>query len=155
MREYLPAAIVLIFIFISSVFNHDVYALTVDEVSEYLMCQCGCNMTVKNCNHAGCPSAIPMRGEIKRLIDEGRGKDEIIAIFVSRYGETVRSVPTKSGFNLTAWTLPFVSIIGGGIIILFLLRAWVKKGKKEEKISIPEDESEYDRRIEEELKKID
>ncbi len=136
-------------------FNSAVYALTVDEVSEYLMCQCGCNLTVKNCNHSGCPSAMPMRAEIKRLIELGKGRDEIIAIFVSRYGEIVRAVPTKSGFNITAWALPFLSIIGGGIIISILLKAWVAGGKDKEKAPISEDESEYDRRIEEDLKKID
>ncbi len=155
MRYCWKYAIALALMLLVYSFNPAVYALTVEEVSEYLMCQCGCNLTVKNCNHTGCPSATPMRAEIKRLIELGKGRDEIIAVFVSRYGETVRAVPTKSGFNITAWALPFLSIIGGGIIISILLKAWVAGGKDKEKAHISQDESEYDRQIEEDLKKID
>ena len=41
-------------------------ATTVDDVSQGLTCQCGCGLTVANCNMPTCGFSVPMRGEICR-----------------------------------------------------------------------------------------
>lgn len=92
------------------------------EVSEGLVCQCGCNMILHVCNHVGCPSAVPFREKIEGYIQEGMTKEQILARFVADEGTVVLSAPTTKGFNLTAWVMPFVALVlGGAGVAMFLL----------------------------------
>ncbi len=93
------------------------------QVSEALVCQCGCNMILYVCNHVNCPSAYPFRDSIEVMIQAGRTKEEIVAKFVADYGEVVLSEPTTEGFNLAAWVTPFVMMILGGAYLGSFLRA--------------------------------
>jgi cytochrome c-type biogenesis protein CcmH/NrfF len=93
------------------------------EISEALVCQCGCNMILYVCNHHNCPSATPIRKEIEAMIRAGKGKDEIVARFVSEYGEKILSAPTTTGFNLAAWVAPFVALVLGGVFVMSFLAA--------------------------------
>ncbi|HSR57804.1 MAG TPA: cytochrome c-type biogenesis protein CcmH [Candidatus Binataceae bacterium] len=98
-------------------------ATTVDEVSQGLTCQCGCGLTVANCNHPECNFSVPMRGDIARMIDKGMGRTQIIAFYRAKYGEKILSAPTTEGFNLLAWVMPFAAVlIGGGFVVLMLGR---------------------------------
>lgn len=101
-------------------------ALTSTDIQNELICQCGCTMVVAPCD---CETANQMRALIASKISEGQNKDQIIGYFVAQYGEKVLAAPTKKGFNLTVWVLPFVAIAAGGIAISFILRTWVWKGK--------------------------
>ena len=47
------------------------------------------------------------------------GRAQIIAFYRHKYGEKVLSAPTTEGFNLLAWTMPFIAlVVGGGLIVL-------------------------------------
>jgi cytochrome c-type biogenesis protein CcmH len=92
---------------------------TNSQVSEGLTCQCGCGLTVANCNMPTCSFSVPMRGEIDRMIGEGKTRAQIIAFYRHQYGEKVLSAPTTEGFNILAWTMPFIAIaLGGGAMVL-------------------------------------
>jgi len=93
------------------------------EVSEGLVCQCGCNMVLYVCNHHNCPSATPIRKEIESMIRGGKTKDEILARFVGEHGEKILSAPSASGFNLAAWIAPFMALLFGGVFVLSFLGA--------------------------------
>jgi cytochrome c-type biogenesis protein CcmH/NrfF len=89
------------------------------QVSQSLTCQCGCGLTVANCNMPTCSFSVPMRIEIDRMIGNGMGRAQIIAYYRHKYGEKVLSAPTTEGFNLLAWTMPFIAlVVGGGLIVL-------------------------------------
>ena len=96
---------------------------TFRQVSEALVCQCGCNMILYVCNHVNCPSAYPFRDSIEAMILRGNTKEEIIAQFVAREGEIVLSAPRTEGFNLAAWVTPFVMLVLGGVFLGSFLRA--------------------------------
>ena len=68
-----------------------------------------------------------MRETIKELISNGETKEQIIAYFVGRYGEIVLAAPTKEGFNLTVWVLPFLGMLGGAAVVILLVVAWVRR----------------------------
>src|SRR4030088_616068 len=51
------------------------------EVSQSLTCQCGCGLTVANCNMPTCSFSVPTRIEIDRLIGNGMGRAQIIAFY--------------------------------------------------------------------------
>ncbi len=97
---------------------------TVDDVSQGLTCQCGCGLTVANCNMPSCGFSVPMRGEISRMIDKGMERTAIIATFRAKYGEKILSAPTTEGFNLLAWVMPFFALFVGGGFIVMVLGRW-------------------------------
>src|SRR3984893_8420007 len=70
------------------------------EVAEALTCQCGCGLTVANCNHPNCEFSVPVREKIDTMLAHGMGRIEIIAYFRSQYGEKILSAPTTQGFNI-------------------------------------------------------
>jgi len=92
---------------------------TNEQVSQSLTCQCGCGLTVANCNMPTCSFSVPTRLEIDRMIGNGMGRAQIIAYYRHKYGEKVLSAPTTEGFNLLAWAMPFIALaVGGGLIVL-------------------------------------
>lgn len=89
-----------------------------------LTCQCGCGLTVHSCNHLNCGSGIPLKKEIGEQIASGKSREDILAYFTTKYGEKILSSPTTTGFNIAAWTVPFVVIALGGLIIGVVLVRW-------------------------------
>lgn len=89
-----------------------------------LTCQCGCGLTVHSCNHLNCGSGIPLKKEIAEQIALGKSRADILAHFSTKYGEKILSSPTTSGFNIAAWTVPFIAIGLGGLIIGVVLVRW-------------------------------
>jgi cytochrome c-type biogenesis protein CcmH len=94
------------------------------EIAEALTCQCGCGLTVANCNHPNCSFSVPMREHIDTMLSHGMGRTEIIAYFRKQYGEKILSAPTTQGFNLLAWTMPFVALIVGGGLVVLMMGRW-------------------------------
>jgi cytochrome c-type biogenesis protein CcmH/NrfF len=73
--------------------------------------------------HSQAPQAERQRALIRRLIDDGRSKDEIKDALVAEYGEEVLAVPGDEGFELTAWIVPLAAIaLAAGAIAWLLLR---------------------------------
>ncbi|HXG31158.1 MAG TPA: cytochrome c-type biogenesis protein [Thermodesulfobacteriota bacterium] len=101
----------------------------VSEVSNLLMCPVCQGQTVKESNSQ---LAKDMRAIIKKKLEEGKSKEEIIAYFVDRYGETILAAPPAKGTNWILWLLPAFTLLAGGIaIVLFLY--W-SKGEESEKM---------------------
>jgi cytochrome c-type biogenesis protein CcmH len=100
---------------------------TQTELEEALTCQCGCGLTVHSCNHLQCGFAIPRKKEIAQFLTEGKGREDILAAFVTDYGEKVLSAPTTSGFNLVAWITPFAVILIGGLVIGVTSLRWARR----------------------------
>lgn len=132
------------------------YALTSKEIQRELMCQCGCTMVVDVCD---CETANQIRTKITELMGQGQGKTQIVDYFISQYGEKMLASPSKKGFNLVAWILPFVVVIAGSVALFFILRIWVLKGRNGVNAAVTmlqpvtsQETEEYRGRLEEELK---
>ena len=63
------------------------------------------------------------------MLESGLTVDQIVQQQIEKYGETILSAPSKNGFNLTAWVIPFGAIMIGGIGIRKLVNGWVEKKK--------------------------
>ncbi len=109
------------------------------EIAEGLTCQCGCGLTVANCNHPNCSFSAPMREHIDTMLAHGMGRAEIIAYFRKQYGEKILSAPTTQGFNLLAWTMPFVALMVGGALVVLMMGRW--RGGASSAPQSPEDSS--------------
>jgi len=101
---------------------------TVQAVGEGLTCQCGCGLTVANCNHPSCGFAVPTRDEIAGMINKGMTRVQILQSFMNKYGEKVLSAPRAEGFNLLAWVIPYV-VVGAGVLLILLAVARWHKGE--------------------------
>ena len=135
-------------------------SVTVGEITQELTCTCGCNMVVSACEGAmECSAANGIKARVMEKLSLGQSKEEIIGYFVNRYGEKILSAPTKRGFNLTAWILPFFAIVSGGGVLYFTLKKWYSMGaehKEGRSGLVPgKVEDKYLERFEEELKDFD
>jgi len=125
------------------------------EISYLLMCPVCQGQSVGESNSN---LANDMRDIIRKQLEQGKSKEEILTYFVNSYGESILATPPPKGINWLLWLLPAVGIIVGGIgITLFLFKAQ----KDERKENSPADnaqasgDNEYLQKIEEELKKND
>lgn len=94
------------------------------QVAEGLTCQCGCGLTVANCNHPNCEFSVPVREQIDGMLARGMSGPQVIAFFRGKYGEKILSAPTTQGFNLLAWIMPFAAIAAGGALVAFTVGRW-------------------------------
>ncbi len=131
-------------------------ALSVDEVAKDLICTCGCGKMLNVCEME---SAKQMKVLIGEMIDQGQDRNQILSYFVEQYGESVLAAPTKRGFNLTAWVIPFVAMGIAVGVIYFVMAKWVLKGKtrkrRGKKTHPGPEEDKYTRKLKKELKEFD
>lgn len=99
-------------------------AAMVDEVTQGLTCQCGCGLTVANCNHPNCSFSVPIRTEVAGMLARGKTRAQVIAFYRSKFGEKVLSAPTTEGFNILAWVMPFAALLIGGAFIFLMFGRW-------------------------------
>jgi cytochrome c-type biogenesis protein CcmH/NrfF len=95
-----------------------------NDLGHRLMCACGCNQILLECNHVGCSYSDRMRAELMTALDRGDADDLVLQSFVQKYGPTVLAAPSKSGFNRVAWIMPYLALVVGIVGVGYLLRIW-------------------------------
>jgi cytochrome c-type biogenesis protein CcmH len=113
-----------------------------EDVASKLACYCGTcpHLVVTAC---GCSVADQIQADIQKMIDSGQSSDQIIQSYVAKYGQTVLAAPTKSGFNLTAWAIPFFAFfLGGTLLFVYLKKQRNLPITHDEKITKLEDDQE-------------
>jgi cytochrome c-type biogenesis protein CcmH len=95
-----------------------------NELGHQLICICGCNQILLECNHVGCPDSDGMRNELMSDVTRGDSDSLVEQAFVQKYGPTVLAAPTTTGFDRTAWIMPFAALIFGFGLVIFVVRAW-------------------------------
>ncbi|HEX8817722.1 MAG TPA: cytochrome c-type biogenesis protein CcmH [Terriglobales bacterium] len=94
------------------------------DLGHRLMCACGCNQILLECNHVGCSYSDRMRGELTTALDRGDADDLVLQGFVQTYGPTVLAAPSKSGFNRVAWIMPYLALVVGIAGVSYIVRIW-------------------------------
>jgi cytochrome c-type biogenesis protein CcmH len=134
------------------------------EIQNGLACYCGCGMTIQGClGGMTCSESRAVSKQVATLLQNGKGKPEVLQAMVAQYGEKILAAPTKEGFNLMAWILPFVALAVGGLIVAKIISRWkqqtplqtpamapVANNKEEKTASDP-----YQERLERELREYD
>ena len=95
-----------------------------NDLGHRMMCVCGCNQILLECNHVGCKYSDRMRGELSASLDRGDSEDLTLQSFVQKYGITVLAAPTKQGFNRVAWIIPYAVLLLGLLATMLIVRAW-------------------------------
>src|ERR1700731_4693197 len=95
------------------------------ELGHQLMCICGCNQILLECNHVGCPASDGMRNELMAGVTRGDSDSLVEQAFVQKYGPTVLAAPPTTGaVNRAAYVVPFVALLLGFVAVITVVRAW-------------------------------
>ena len=95
-----------------------------NEIGHQMMCICGCNQILLECNHVGCPASDGMRNELMASVERGDSDSLVEQGFVQKYGPTVLAAPTNKGFDRAAYVIPFAALFFGFTLIVLVIRAW-------------------------------
>src|SRR5271155_466367 len=95
-----------------------------NQIGHQMMCICGCNQILLECNHVGCPASDGMRNELIASVTRGDSDSLVEQGFVQKYGPTVLAAPTTRGFDRAAYIIPFIALILGFGLIVLVIRAW-------------------------------
>jgi cytochrome c-type biogenesis protein CcmH/NrfF len=92
-----------------------------DKVGHEMICACGCEQVLLDCNHVGCPVSPGMIAELHTQIDGGNSDTSILNWFAAKYGATVLAAPIRGGFDNVAWIVPmavfFLATLGTALLI--------------------------------------
>jgi cytochrome c-type biogenesis protein CcmH len=99
----------------------------VDRIGHQVICMCGCNQVLLECNHLGCPYLSRMKQELTAAVDRGDSDSAITQFFVQTYGTLVLAAPPNRGFNRVAWLMPYLALLAGITLVVFIVWMWRKR----------------------------
>jgi len=94
------------------------------KLGHQMMCMCGCNQILLECNHVGCTYSDRMRNELTAGLERGDSDSLVLQSFVQKYGNTVLAAPTSTGFNVVAWITPFLVFALATAMAVWLVKMW-------------------------------
>ena len=96
---------------------------TLADLEGEVMCPV-CNTTL---DQSDSPAARQIKAFIVRRIAAGDSKQEIKDKLVADYGPQILAAPPKKGFDLLAWLLPIIGLLGGALVIGWLAWRWSRE----------------------------
>jgi cytochrome c-type biogenesis protein CcmH len=67
---------------------------------------------------------MQMKQVVRDQLAAGKSPEEVKAYFVSKYGEWILLEPKPRGMNLAVYLLPLFLLVGGGGLIVVMVRKW-------------------------------
>ena len=116
--------VAVVFLAATLLLGADSSAARFENLGHKLMCRCGCNQILLECNHVGCSYSDKMRQELMAALQGPDSDDLILQRFVQEYGGVVLAAPTATGFNRVAWITPFVALGAGIFAVVWVVRRW-------------------------------
>ena len=77
----------------------------------------------------GCPVSPGLHRRVIALSEAGMTAEQIIADFVREHGVVMLMAPPARGFNLTAYWLPGLAILGTGTALVFAILRWTQRAR--------------------------
>src|SRR5215831_18234325 len=94
------------------------------DLGHRMMCVCGCNQILLECNHVGCTYSDRMREQLAAAVQNDSNDENVVQAFVREYGTTVLAAPTGRGFDRVAWIMPFAVLFAGILAAAAVIRNW-------------------------------
>ena|SRR5437588_2161806 len=109
----------------SYVFLHNPVQQTLDQRVHDVGAQLKCPICQGE-SVADSPSQLAqqMRGVIRQQLQSGKSEQQVIQYFQASYGEQIVWSPPWQGFSLLAWLVPIGLMLGGTVLLFFVLRDW-------------------------------
>lgn len=96
-----------------------------DALERKIACPCPCTLDIFTCRTSmPCGFSPRMHSDVVSLAEGGYTEAEILEFFEEAYGEFIRMAPRARGFNLLGWVAPFLAILTGGAVLVWLQRGW-------------------------------
>ena len=127
---------------------------TLGELEGEVICPT-CHTTL---DQSSSPIAARMKVFIAARIRAGDTKSEIERKLVAQFGPEVIAKPSRHGFDLVAWILPLVLLIGGAIAVAVAVWRWRRPPPPAEPALSSDEEPlapELERRVDEELARFE
>lgn len=96
---------------------------TLGELEGQLMCPICEGETLAQSDS---PAAQRIKAYIQRRIDQGATRSQIKRELVEQWGKRILAAPPRHGFDLLAWALPLVGLVGGAAVLGFLAWRWTR-----------------------------
>ncbi len=124
----------------------------VKSVATQMFCPCGCRQILAECV---CETAVKLREDIQKMIDQKMSREEILQEMVRQYGPTVLAAPQKKGFGLVAYILPLAAFLLSGSALFYFLRfrSSVSPAPAPSELSLTEADNNLRKEIEKEVLK--
>ena len=117
MKSKLTCLIFFILFNFASLFSSEVInELTIHKNLRCLVCQ-GQSISDSNSEFA-----LTLKSVVKDLIDEGKTEGEIYNFLSDKYGDWILYKPKFNLENIILWVFPYIVLIIGGFIIIFLIK---------------------------------
>ena len=97
---------------------------TLEDVEDEVMCPV-CGTPLELATEA--PQAARERELIRRLVDSCRSKDEVKAVLAAQYGDDVLAVPGDEGFDLAAYLVPALALLGAAGLVVTASARWRRR----------------------------
>lgn len=98
-----------------------------NKVGHEMMCACGCNQILLECNHVGCPDSARMINELQEQVNLGGPENLILNWFAAKYGAAIVAAPMRGGFDNVAWITPMAVFFFAIVGVAFLIVIWRKR----------------------------
>jgi cytochrome c-type biogenesis protein CcmH len=130
---------------------------TLAELEGQLMCPICEGETLAQSDSA---PARQIKAYIQRRIDQGATRSQIKHELVVMWGQRILAAPPRHGFDLLAWLLPIVGVLGGAAVLGVLAWRWTREREPEpapQRWSLNGHplEPDEERRLDEELARFD
>jgi cytochrome c-type biogenesis protein CcmH len=131
---------------------------TLLELEGQLMCPVCAGETLAQSDTA---AAQQIKTHIQQRIRQGWTRSQIKRELVAEYGTRILAAPPRHGWNLLAWVLPLVGVLGGAGVIGFLAWGWSRRREEPDHLPGPQSlngrplDPELERRLDEELARFD
>ncbi len=99
------------------------------------------------------PVAEEMRRDIRTMLAAGKSEQEILDLYVAKYGERILTTPPARGFNLLVYILPLIIAMAGIAGVISALKRWLALRRPSS--AMPAIGEEYLDRIDQELRDLD
>ena len=96
---------------------------TQGELESELMCPICAGETLAQSDS---PAALRIKAHLARRIAAGDTKSQIKDELVKEWGQRILAAPPRHGFDLLAWALPLVGLLGGAAIMGLLAWRWTR-----------------------------
>ena len=144
----LSFCIISLLIAIPQVFSESIEK-DVSEISKELMCPVCRGQTVAESNST---LANDFREIIKKKLEAGESKEEILNYFINRYGESVLASPPAKGIRIIVWFAPLLAIIIGFFILVKFIRS--RNVLTDSNDPFYDDENKYLNKVDDEIDKL-
>ena len=98
-------------------------SVDVRRVGARLQCQCGCKDSVATCSMLECHFSKPAKERIAQMQSVGMSDEQITQAFIRDYGMAVYLAPP----NAFGWIIPYATLGFGFVLIMMILRKYIKK----------------------------